>query len=292
MMAPLRRTPPGAFSKGVDVEDLELRGIRARAFHFARGCRDTDRALVCLAGMGANGRSFARQRPLADRWLVLPLNTPVETPQSTDPLSFAVETVEEYLDHEELRRPVLLGSSFGATVATLVALRRPEKLRALVLVGGVLSRRQIPLAFPGFINVLEAPDPLARLVAPIGVEIMGGFALDRDARDEIVREARHFSGTELKRRLRELMAIDLLPRLRELRLPTLVIHGSRDWLVPWRRGRWTAENLPLAHFELIRGAGHLPYLSHPEPFNAMVDAFLSGLREERSDAAAERLDGP
>jgi pimeloyl-ACP methyl ester carboxylesterase len=228
--------------------------------------------------MGANGRSFARQRPLARDQFLLMLNTPVDTPDDQEPLEFSVEVVEEFLDYESLERPVLLGSSFGGTCATLVALRRPERLRALVLVSAPLARWMIPLAFPGFVDVLEAPTPLAALMSPLAAEVMGGFALDRDARNEVVREARHFHGAELKRRLHSLLHLDLLPRLSELRVPVLWVHGSRDLLVPWRRGRKAAELIPGARFELIKGAGHLPYLSHPEPFNALVTEFLGSLR--------------
>lgn len=228
--------------------------------------------------MGANGRSFVRQRPLSQEHFLLMLNTPVDTPPAVDPLAFSVEVVEEFLDHESLERPVLLGSSFGGTCATLLALRRPERLRALILVSAPLSRWLIPLAFPGFVDVLEAPTPIAALMSPLAAEVMGGFALDREARREIVREARHFSGEELKRRLAALMQLDLLPRLAELKLPVLWVHGSRDLLVPWRRGRTAAAKIPGCQFELIKGAGHLPYLSHPERFNAIVSEFVGRLQ--------------
>lgn len=269
--------PPASFRESVEPNDLELRGVRARALQFGGGVRDPSRALVCLAGMGANGRSFARQRPLADERFLLMLNTPVDTPEGAEPLSFAVDVVEEFLDHERLERPVLLGSSFGGTVATLLALRHPERLGGLILVSAPLARWQIPLAFPGFVDVLEAPTPIAALMSPLAAEVMGGFALDRDARDEIVREARHFSGRELKRRLSSLMKVNLFEHLPELRLPVLWAHGSRDLLVPWRRGRKAASLIPDARFELIKHAGHLPYLSHPEPFNAAVSSYLRAL---------------
>jgi len=266
---------PPSFRDGVDPAELELRGVRARAFHFRGGCEDRARALVCLAGMGADGRSFARQRPLAADRLVLPLNLPWDTPDGADPLAFAAEVVEEYLASERLDRPALLGSSFGGAVAALVALRGRVPLGALLLVGAVLSRRQIPLATTLFVDLLEAPEPLARLVSPLAAQVMGGFALDREGRDELVREARHFTGRELKRRLRALLALDLLPELPRLgALPVLFVHGRRDLLVPWRAGRRAAERVPGARFDLLSRAGHVPYLSHPAPFNAAVARFL------------------
>ncbi|MFL5273866.1 MAG: alpha/beta fold hydrolase [Anaeromyxobacteraceae bacterium] len=269
---------PPSFRDRVEEADLELHGVRARAFRF-RGCPDDRaRALVCLAGMGADGRSFVRQRPLADDRLVLPLNLPWETPPGADPLLFAAEVVEEYLASERLERPVLLGSSFGGAVAAIVALRGRAPLGALVLVDAVLSRRQIPLATTLFVDVLEAPDPLARLVSPIAAQLMGGFGLDREGRDELVREARHFSGRELKRRLTALLGLDLYPDLPRLAaLPVLFVHGRRDLLVPLRAARKAAALVPGARFEVVDRAGHVPYLSHPQAFNAIAADFLRGL---------------
>jgi pimeloyl-ACP methyl ester carboxylesterase len=283
---PFQKSPRASFREGVEQAELELHGVRARAFQFSDGARDPARALVCIAGMGADGRSFVRQRPLArDRW-VLPLNLPYETPPRADPLDFAAEVVEEYCEHERLVRPALLASSFGGAVATLVALRGRVTPSALALAGPVLSRRQIPFATTRFVDVLEAPEPIARLVSPLAAAIMGGFALDREGRDELVREARHFTGRELKRRLVALMHTDLLPRLPELRLPVLFVHGTRDWLAPWRGSRRAAALVPGARFELMRGAGHVPYLSHPARFNALLAGFLADAERDRRPARA------
>ncbi len=276
-MAVLRQQPSRQFREEVLQEELELRGLPTRAFQFQEGIRDPHRALVCIAGMGANGRSFARQRALAQHAFVLMLNTPPETPRRFDPLAFVADSVEEYLDNEGLERPTLLGSSFGGAVAATIALRRPDRIRALILVSPVLARSQIPLAFPGFVDVIEAPQPVAALFAPLAAQVMGGFSLDREGRDELVREARHFTSNELKRRLQALMELDLIAAMRRLELPILWLHGGRDLLVPWRRARSAAKAIRARRFELIPGAGHLPYLSHPAEFNQEVSRFLSEL---------------
>lgn len=286
-MASPRSSPPLSFAD-LEVEELELRGRPTRALTFPGGSRDPGRAVVCIHGMGANGRSFARQRPLAKDRFVLMLNLPQETPDGVDPLQFQADAVEEFLDAQKLDRPLLLGSSFGGGVATQVALRRPARLSGLVLAAAVVSRRQIPLATPRFVDLLDAPAPLARFFAPIAAQIMGGLKLDRDARDEIVREGRAVKGRELKRRLLSLTQLDLFPLLPRLTLPVLAIHGTRDWMVPWRRGRALCEALPRCRFHLIRGAGHLPYLSHPGEFNRAVDGFLATTDRPAAATIAQR----
>lgn len=271
-----RRTPPPEFRDALVAHEHAAGEARARAFRFRQGTRDPYRAVVCLAGMGADGRSFARLAPLAEKHFILPLNTPTETPQGMSPLDYAVDAVEDFLDSEGLKSPVLVGSSFGGSVAALVALRQPQRLSALVLVSAVLSHSQIPLSFPRTINALMPPESLVRLASPAVVQVMGGLSLDPVARDEIVREARLFTARELKQRLLSLMSLDLLPRLYELSgLPTLWVHGTRDRLVPWQRSEAAARFIPGAAFSLIKNAGHLPYLTHATLFNQVLERFLA-----------------
>ncbi len=79
---------------------------------------------------------------------------------------------------------------------------------------------------------------------------------------------------EMVRRLRDILATDLLPELSGLKVPTLVVHGSRDRVVPMAAARDVAERLPHGELEVIRGAAHLPYMSHPREFNAVLSGFL------------------
>jgi len=51
---------------------------------------------------------------------------------------------------------------------------------------------------------------------------------------------------------------------RRIAVPTLIIHGTRDRVVPIRDGRRLAALIPHAAFHELRGAGHVPYITHAE----------------------------
>ena len=68
---------------------------------------------------------------------------------------------------------------------------------------------------------------------------------------------------------------DLSQRLAGLQLPTLVIVGARDRVVPPGQGRLVAEQAPQASLVKIPGSGHLPLDEQPELFDAAVKRFLS-----------------
>lgn len=71
--------------------------------------------------------------------------------------------------------------------------------------------------------------------------------------------------------LRLLLDIDLRERVPQVHVPALVIAGERDTLAPPAAGRWLARALPHARYDEIRGAAHVPFLSH-------ADAFIDALR--------------
>jgi pimeloyl-ACP methyl ester carboxylesterase len=63
----------------------------------------------------------------------------------------------------------------------------------------------------------------------------------------------------------------LLPRVR---VPTLVLHGEEDRIVPLEAGRWVASQIPGAEFFAFKGCGHLPAFSAPAQFASVLRHFL------------------
>jgi 3-oxoadipate enol-lactonase len=70
---------------------------------------------------------------------------------------------------------------------------------------------------------------------------------------------------------------DILAELQGCRAPALVVCGAEDQVTPPDSNRRVAAAIPGARFELIDGAGHLPYVEVPERFNALVGAFLAAV---------------
>ncbi|GHH01268.1 alpha/beta fold hydrolase [Comamonas sp. JC664] len=268
-----------------DVEDIQqgyahlhceqraVRGTPVRLFTFPEGNTDASRTVVCLPGLGASGRSFAPMEPLADALRLLLWTPPLRTPATHTPLAWNLAL----LDHAESLLPgrfALLGSSYGSLLSIAYALAHPERVKALVLVSPVASVHRIRRLALTLSTLVRSPRPLAYLLAPTVARVLGGLSLPAAGRAEIVREARRLSPVELLRRLRDVLAADYLSRLHALQVPTLVIQGGRDLLVPPRAARDVAEHIPGARLALIPSASHLPYMSHPDAFNALAGDFL------------------
>jgi pimeloyl-ACP methyl ester carboxylesterase len=190
------------------------------------------------------------------------------------------------LDALGLDRVVLVGNSRGGEIALSAALRRPERVRALVLVApGVpgapaVTEFDIDPVEAALWESLEAADAAGALDALNLGEIR--FWLDgptapegrvggpvRELALDMNRIALHAESPG-----HEPEAIDAWSRLAELRLPVLVVVGQLDLRMQRERGRALAERIDGAVWHLMPEAAHLPGLEQPERFAEIVRTFL------------------
>ncbi len=78
----------------------------------------------------------------------------------------------------------------------------------------------------------------------------------------------------LRSGLNILLESDLRDRAATIKTPTLLLHGGRDMLTPVGAAHWLAEQMPAAYLEVLPGAAHAPFLSHPVEFTEIVTGFL------------------
>ncbi len=180
------------------------------------------------------------------------------------------------LDQLRLERPTLFGVSFGGAVALELAASYPGRLSGLVVMGAearfrvsfgskialrVLERFPLPSQnqfINQFFNILHGaqpePGPLAQFIIERCWETDQGV---------------------MARRLRALESYDLSNQLWRLDLPTLVLAGTRDVIVPWERQRALAAQIPGARFEALEGAGHIGFLTHKSQIEPRVHRLIA-----------------
>lgn len=173
-----------------------------------------------------------------------------------------------------------LGWSLGAQLALRAALDCPGRVEGLILVGATprfVQADDWPCAMPVAIfhqfAAALGDDPHATLMRFLGLQVKGA----EHARDTLkllraeLAERPPASEQGLGQGLALLLSTDLRGRLAELRCPIHWLFGSRDTLVPTTVREPLLSLLPDATMQLIDGAGHAPFLSHPQ---ASLDALL------------------
>lgn len=171
------------------------------------------------------------------------------------------------LERLGIARADLLGVSGGATVAALVAEKRPDKVRSLNLVAATSGNPSIALpADPARLATIPQPSTgdgppqvFARRLASYRALAGRGSGFDADAvrpllKETVSRDADPFGFARQGAAM--LAAADLRPGLANIRTPTLVMHGSDDPLIPLRSGREVADSIAGARFLVIDGMGH------------------------------------
>ncbi len=169
------------------------------------------------------------------------------------------------LDALEIDRAHVFGSSMGGMIAQTLAIERPERVLSLASIMSTTGDREVGQPSEIGLGALMSAPPADRdgyveatvwARATIGSP---GFPRDerysRDLAGRVFDRGYHPDGT-----LRQLVAIlasgDRTPRLRELEVPTVVIHGEDDELIDVSGGRATAAAIPGARLLLIPGLGH------------------------------------
>jgi pimeloyl-[acyl-carrier protein] methyl ester esterase len=181
---------------------------------------------------------------------------------------------------------VWLGWSLGVAVALQAALDAPGAVRGLVLVagtprfvqGGGWSHAMAPAVLEQFTASLLA-DPGATVERFLALQVRGAEDASGTLRrlKAALRALPPAQPQALETGLQLLRDTDLRPRLKALRPPALWLLGERDTLVPAGMGWDLAEWLPAARVQVVEGAGHAPFLSHPRQLLTSVAAFAEAL---------------
>ncbi len=174
----------------------------------------------------------------------------------------------------------VVGASMGGAIGQTLAIHHPSRLRSLTSIMATTGEPGLPPPTPQATAVLFKPTPLDEAgyfesyAQTWKVLRAGSFPLD-EARD-LARAGQNFArGLNPAGVARQLVAIlasgSRKPALAAVRVPTLVIHGDADPLVPLACGIDTAESVPGAKLKVIKGMGHaLPISMWPQIIDAIA----------------------
>jgi pimeloyl-ACP methyl ester carboxylesterase len=227
--------------------------------------------VVLIPGFMADARSFMPQiaRLGADRPIIL----------LSPGLGDTVEKIAADIAPHLPARFALVAHGLGGNIAIELLRKRPEAVTRVAL----LATDPIP----------ETPQHAAEQEALLVAAKTGHLAAcmaqmlplsalhDAPWRDEVMAlvmdMAENLGPIQFQRHLRVLQRRpDQQKTLRKVHVPTMIIAGESDTLVPRRRAEFLAAMMPQGCLEIVAEAGHMPQLEQPEAVTKLLHTFLSG----------------
>ncbi len=162
-----------------------------------------------------------------------------------------------------LECPTVFGVSFGGAIALELAIEHPSRLGALI-VQGADARFSRTLGSSIARRVLErfALPPDNRFVNQFFNLLHGAKPEPGPLVDFVTATIWETDQSVMASRLALLEQFDIMDQLWRIDVPTLVMAGSKDVIVPPSRQERLARSIPGARFELLEGAGHIGFLTH------------------------------
>jgi 3-oxoadipate enol-lactonase len=183
------------------------------------------------------------------------------------------------LDTLGIDRIAVCGLSLGGMIAQQIVVDHPNRISAMLVANSRAENVGMRPAVEGWITEFEGKGgPLARLEKTYpnltNERFRSGPA--GEATLELWRLVlSRVAGRSLANVARGMMNFDVTEKLPDVRIPTLVVTGTEDKLIPPDLSRRTAELVPGATFEIIPGAGHISSMDSAVAFNRILFGFLS-----------------
>lgn len=166
---------------------------------------------------------------------------------------------------------VLAGHSLGSAIAQLYALKYPENLKGLVLVGGGARLR----VHPTYLDTLEQS-----LSNPRIFEVfikMSWELIDFELKEILQRRALENGPAVFLNDMLCCDKFDIMDRVHDIRLPTLALCGSDDTMTPPKYTKYLADMIEGSREVIIDGGTHMVFAEKPGVVNQTIEDFLNAL---------------
>jgi len=184
-----------------------------------------------------------------------------------DEISRYCEDVFCFIKEMKLQKIFLVGHSMGGAIVQMMALKYPELMKGIILVGTGARLRVNASILNGIRNHFEEIIP--KLVS---------FAYYQGAPKELIER-----GAEILRKckpevlFRDFLAcdrFDIMNEVRNINLPTLIICGLEDKLTPVKYATYLHQMIKGSRLQIISKAGHMVMMEAPRIFNEKLKEFI------------------
>ncbi|MEO7000478.1 MAG: alpha/beta fold hydrolase [Ktedonobacterales bacterium] len=248
--------------------------------------------VVLITGLASKRQGWRKQLPdFGQTYRTLVLDN--RDIGDSDPVAEPYRTADQADDVAALLRErgidsaSVVGISMGGFIALELALRHPDLVEKLVLTSTSAGGRThvqpswnitMLLLLPRLVPPFLRPEPGAAAKRTYARIMASDYCASHpDDWESIAEIARHNPQpvAAYRRQLAACQQHDAASRLGEIHVPTLIIHGAVDPLIPPANGVYLAEHIPGARLILYPDTGHIPIVERATDYNRDVLAFLA-----------------
>jgi len=250
--------------------------------------------ILFVHGLGGCWRNWLENLPhfgRTHRAIALDLPGFGDSPMPTWEIDMAAygRLVHDFCEKLEIERvAAIVGNSMGGFVSTEAAIEEPSRFERLVLVSaaGISFAEAEGRRIEALVNTFEATVPFlsgARefwLTRPRTRKLAFGriFRYPNRVRPELLAEQMEpgIRAPGFADSIRAIGGYDTRHRLTEIEIPTMVVWGLSDHIVPVEAAIGYHRYIEHSRLEIFERTGHVPQMERPERFNRLVEDFLAG----------------
>ncbi|MEZ4670181.1 MAG: alpha/beta hydrolase [Anaerolineae bacterium] len=202
---------------------------------------------------------------------------------------FSVENfillVNQFMDRLGIVKAPLVGHSMGGTVSLGMAIRHPQKVVKVIVIGSPINGDSLSLLLKlagrrTWMDLAEtSPALFNTFMGGLRISLRGySYLLAKDGRalgNMFANDLSKLTVGPFFESIATLRQTDLRPRMGEVKLPVLGIYGKRDLIVNPNQAKVLQQYAPHSKIAMYPDAGHFPMLDNPTRFHQNVRDFLN-----------------
>jgi pimeloyl-ACP methyl ester carboxylesterase len=182
------------------------------------------------------------------------------------------EWLHQYVQRKGYSQIVIVGHSMGGAVVQMHALSHPQDVKAVILLDTGARLR----VKPDFLKLLEqgigAPSEWLRKIVELSYT-----RVDREVREKVINKVLEVGTAVQLNDFRCCDKFDIMERVNQIAVPTLVICGSKDDMTPVKYSQYLIDKIPRARLVIVEDGTHLCHLEKPAEVNGAIEEFLKSL---------------
>jgi pimeloyl-ACP methyl ester carboxylesterase len=182
------------------------------------------------------------------------------------------EWLHQYVQRKGYSQIVIVGHSMGGAVVQMHALSYPQDVKAVILLDTGARLR----VKPDFLKLLDqgigAPSEWLRKIVELSYT-----RVDREVREKVINKVLEVGTAVQLNDFRSCDKFDIMERVNQIAVPTLVICGSQDDMTPVKYSQYLIDKIPRARLVIVEDGTHLCHLEKPAEVNGAIEEFLKSL---------------